>query len=191
MPRNGRDQINIAVDPGLKADWKQAVEETGRYDSLTQLIRQSVENELTRIGFRESIDLDLPAQESQAVEVDLTTIEEDLSEIKGELQEMGRRVEQINLATEAQQDSELMELASRLHGELPTVESPDELYGGLDTDSPEVNWRAEAARLANRVDEPEYDVTRALALLEQQVGRVKSTTIEFQDTPVTLHYVQQ
>jgi hypothetical protein len=191
MPRNGRAQINIAVDPDLKSDWKRAVDETGRYDSITQLIRQSVENELTRIGFRESMDYDIPDQGTNQQEVDLTGIEEELAELKREIKNVGERVEQIDLATEAQQDSELMELASQLHAELPRVESEEELYSGPRDDTDGVKWEAEKGLLSHKVDDTEYNVTRALSLLEQQVSRVKSTTVEHQNSPVTLHYVEQ
>lgn len=188
MPRKGRDQINIAVDPSLKEDWKQAVEETGRYDSLTQLIRQSVENELIRIGFREGFDQDIPRQESSEVDVDLSSIEDELSEMKEELRGVNHRIEQISLATDAQQDTELMELASDLHEELPRVESPE----GSTEESPADSGAREGQpwRLAKSIGEEEYDVTRALALLEQQMSRVKSTEVIVGGSPQHVYYVQ-
>ncbi|SFC32512.1 hypothetical protein SAMN05444422_1079 [Halobiforma haloterrestris] len=189
MPRNGRDQINIAVDPDLKADWERAIEETGRYDSMTQLIRQSVENELIRIGFREGIDVDIPDQNSQPADVDLSGVEAELSEVKEELRGVSQRIERISLATDAQQDTELMELASQLHDELPRVSDPETLSEQSPTESGA--WEGQPWRLAKSVDESEYDVTRALALLEQQMSRVKSTTVVVDGSPHNVYYVQQ
>ena len=170
MPRNGRDQINIALDPELKSDWKRAVEETGRYDSLTQLIRQSVENELIRIGF-------------------LNGVEAEISEMKEELRGVNQRIERISLATDAQQDTELMDLASTLHDELPRVDSPEDLSEKSPTESGA--WEGQPWRLAQDVDASEYDVTRALALLEQQMSRVKSTTVIVDGSPHNVYYVEQ
>ena len=189
MPRNGRDQINIALDPELKSDWKRAVEETGRYDSLTQLIRQSVENELIRIGFREGIDPDIPSQDTEPVDVDLSGVEAEISEMKEELRGVNQRIERISLATDAQQDTELMDLASTLHDELPRVDSPEDLSEKSPTESGA--WEGQPWRLAQDVDASEYDVTRALALLEQQMSRVKSTTVIVDGSPHNVYYVKQ
>jgi len=189
MPRNGRDQINIALDPELKSDWKRAVEETGRYDSLTQLIRQSVENGLIQIGFREGIDPDIPSQDTESVDVDLSGVEAEISEMKEELRGVNQRIERISLATDAQQDTELMDLASTLHDELPRVDSPEDLSEKSPTDSGA--WEGQPWRLAQDVDASEYDVTRALALLEQQMSCVKSTTVIVDGSPHNVYYVEQ
>jgi Arc/MetJ-type ribon-helix-helix transcriptional regulator len=42
-----KPQINIALDEGQKQKWKNRVEEEGEYSSLSQLIRTSVERELS------------------------------------------------------------------------------------------------------------------------------------------------
>lgn len=189
MPRNGREQINIAVEPDTKSEWKEAVEETGRYTTLTQLIRQSVENELTRIGFKEGVDADIPGQDSQQVDVDFSGIEAELSELKEELMGVSQKVERINLATDAQQDTELMELASTLHDELPRIEATEDLSEESPTESGA--WEGQPWRLAQDVDASEYDVTRALALLEQQMSRVKSTTVIVDGSPHNVYYVEQ
>jgi Arc/MetJ-type ribon-helix-helix transcriptional regulator len=189
MPRNGREQINIAVQPEVKTEWEDAIEETGRYESMTQLIRDSVENELIRIGFKEGITEDIPSGGSQSVDVDLGGIEDEIAEMKDELRGVSQRIERISLATDAQQDTELMDLASELHDELPRVADPESLSEESPTDSGA--WEGQPWRLAQDVDEPEYDVTRALALLEQQMSRVKSTTVIVDGSPHNVYYVQQ
>jgi Arc/MetJ-type ribon-helix-helix transcriptional regulator len=189
MARNGRDQINIAVQPKVKAEWEEAIEETGRYESMTQLIRDAVRNELIRIGYKDGVTEDIPRGNSQPVDVDLSGIEDEISEMKAELRGVNQRIERISLATDAQQDTELMDLASELHDELPRVTDPETL--SEDSPSESGAWEGQPWRLAQEVDRPEYDVTRALALLEQQMSRVKSTTVIVDGSPHNVYYVQQ
>lgn len=192
MPRSGRAQVNIAVDPDLKSDWQTAIDETGRWTSMTQLICQAVELELIRVGWHEAHDTGIQTTDDQSpIDVDLSGVEEQISELTRELRTLQDRVESIDLATSAMQDSELMELASELHSELPRVEKPEnELFWGDQHDAEHVNWEAEAGHLAQQVDATEFDVQRALALLSEQVSRVQSTTIEYNGSMVTLHYVK-
>lgn len=189
MPRNGREQINIALDPERKEEWKRALEETSRYDTLSNLIRESVNHELVRIGFKEGVEVEIPDEKSTKVDVDLSSIENEISEMKNELRSVTQRVEQISLATDAQQDTELMELASELHEELPRLESTEE----LSKESPNeiVAWEGQSWRLAQDVGESDYDVTRALALLEQQMSRVKSKEVIADGSPRNVYYVKQ
>ncbi|AUX08289.1 hypothetical protein AArcSl_0639 [Halalkaliarchaeum desulfuricum] len=189
MPRNGREQINIAVQPEVKSEWKDAIEETGRYESMTQLIRDSVENELRRIGYKEGVTEDIPSGDSQSIDVDMSGIEDEIAEMKAELRGVNQRIERISLATDAQQDTELMDLASELHDELPRVADPEAL-----SEEPPIEsgaWEGQPWRLAQEVDGSEYDVTRALALLEHQMSRVKSTTVIVDGSPHNVYYVQQ
>lgn len=189
MPRNGREQINIAVQPQIKSEWEDAIEETGRYESMTQLIRDAVENELIRIGYKEGVTEDIPSGGSQPTEVDMSGIEDEIAEMKEEIRGVNQRIERISLATDAQQDTELMDLASELHDELPRIADPEELSEDSPTESGA--WEGQPWRLAQEIDEPEYDVTRALALLEQQMSRVKSTTVIVDGSPHNVYYVQQ
>lgn len=121
--------------------------------------------------------------------MDFSGIEAELSELKEELRGVSQKVERINLATDAQQDTELMELASTLHDELPRVDSPDDLSEKSPTESGA--WKGQPWRLAQDVDASEYDVTRALALLEQQMSRVKSTNVIVDGSPHNVYYVEQ
>ena len=189
MPRNGREQINIAVKPEIKAEWEDAIKETGRYESMTQLIRDAVKNELIRIGYKEGVTKDIPDKESESVDVDMSGLEEEIAEMKEELRGVNQRIERISLATDAQQDSELMDLASELHDELPRIDSVED----LSEQSPDKSgaWEGQPWRLAQEVGESEYDVTRALALLEQQMSRVKNTTVIVDGSPHNVYYVQQ
>ena len=187
MPRNGRDQINIAVKPEIKSDWENAIEETGRYESMTQLIRDSVKNELIRIGYNEPITEEIPSGNSQSVDVDMSGIEDEIAEMKKELRGVSQRIERISLATDAQQDTELMQLASELHEILPRINDPETLSKEPPKESGA--WEGQPWHLARRVDEEEYDVTRALALLEQQMSRVKNTTVIADGSPHNVYYV--
>ena len=189
MPRDGRKQINIAVKPEIKAEWEGAIEETGRYESMTQLIRDAVKNELIRIGYKEGVSKDIPSRESESVDVDLSGMEDEIAEMKEELRGVNQRIERISLATDAQQDTELMDLASELHDELPRIESTEQLSEQPPDESGA--WQGQPWRLAQDVGESEYDVTRALALLEQQMSRVKSTNVIVDGSPHNVYYVQQ
>ena len=155
---------------------------------MTQLIRDSVENELIRIGYKEGITEDIPRGGSQSVDVDLGGIEDEIAELKDELRGVSQRIERISLATDAQQDTELMDLASELHDKLPRVADPESLSEESPTDSGA--WEEQPWRLAQDVGELN-DVTRALALLEQQMSRVKSTTVIVDGSPHNVYYVQQ
>ena len=187
MPRNGREQINIAVQPEVKSEWENAIEQTGRYESMTQLIRDSVKNELIRIGYNEAITENIPNENPQSVDVDMSGIEDEITEMKKELRGVSQRIERISLATDAQQNTELMELASELHEILPRISDPETLSEESTHDSGA--WEGQPWHLARRVSEEEYDVTRALALLEQQMSRVKSTTIIADGSPHNVYYV--
>lgn len=187
MPRNGREQINIAVQPQIKAEWEDAIEETGRYESMTHLIRDAVENELIRVGYKEGVKEDIPSGESQPVDVDMSGIEEEIAEMKEELRGVNQRIERISLATDAQQDTELMDLASELHDELPRIDDSVDISEKVNESGA---WNGQPWQLARVVDESEYDVTRALALLEQQMSRVKSTTVIADGSPHNVYYVE-
>lgn len=121
--------------------------------------------------------------------MDHSGIEAELSELKEELMGVSQKVERIDLVAGAQQDTELMELESELHHELPRIDSPEDLSEKSPTEFGA--WEAQPWRLAQDVDASEYDVTRALALLEQQMSRVKSTTVIVDGSPHNVYYVQQ
>ena len=81
--------------------------------------------------------------------MDLSGIEAELSELKEEVMGVSQKVKRINLATDVQQDTELMDLASALHDELPMVDSPEDLSEKSPTESGA--WEGQPWRLAQDV----------------------------------------
>jgi hypothetical protein len=59
---------------------------------------------------------------------------------------VSQKVKRINLATDAQQDTELMELASTLHNELPRIDATEDSLEESSTESGA--WEGQPWRLA-------------------------------------------
>jgi len=156
-----KDRVNLTVNPETKTEWDSAVEESTKYSSLSDLIRQSVAHELsdspgaaTAPDGRDTervVQPDVDTEILEQVTDTLDSIETTLSDLDDRL----TNVEQEVTAT-AQAD-----LRNRVFDSLPKVESDD----GPDGKS--------ADEIAGEIGADRDKVSTTLAKLQAQTGVVR------------------
>lgn len=174
-------QINLRAGAEQKARWEAYVEEAGRYNSLSELIRASVEAEISDQG-TEHPDLN-PALGNDVREIheDLDTVRKNVAWLRAQFQE----------------DVDISDLAQAVFDELeplPTVtrpiQVPDDVDMGADAYRQHLQIRSvvdpehadnpspqTAAAIAERLDTSPQRVEDAIAHLEEQFLPV--TVIEY------------
>lgn len=105
----GKTQVNLQIEEGQKEDWEEYIEESGRYNSLSGLIRGSVEAEISDEHSAENAT-------SPAMENDLQTMLEDVDRIRKD----------VRWLREQEQDAvDISDLAQDLFDELETLPQLD------------------------------------------------------------------
>lgn len=177
-------RVNAVVSESQREKWKNHVEQSGEYSSLSDLIRTGVERE---IQGRES---------NGSGEESIQT-----GEILDKLDELGSRFNSVesrlsSLESESKQDPEIGQLATEIYGILPDKEPgsdgwemkrndlKDELEaieeGYINGDSQSVHeslhgWRGTVKGLSNALNEPEYMVQKAIEKLLNDPIPVRET----------------
>lgn len=105
----GKTQVNLQIDEGQKEDWEKYIEESGRYNSLSGLIRGAVEAEISGGDAAENAT-------SPAMENDLQTMMEDIERVRKD----------VRWLREQEQDAvDISDLAQDLFDELETLPEPE------------------------------------------------------------------
>jgi Arc/MetJ-type ribon-helix-helix transcriptional regulator len=168
-----RTQINLVLSEQQKQKWKDNVaDNASQYQSLSHLVRVSVEKELS----------DDPQQEIQIPD-ELSEFGKHVQQLENELDEISTRLETVE--AEVKDDPRIKELASEIFRRLPTsVEEiqADEHDLGNRYGSPSHEESATVASgriedLASRLDEPELQIREALRLLQEDTAQVYTETI--------------
>lgn len=101
-------QIHIALDSEQKARWEEYVEESNTYDSVTNLIRQSVESQIGE-GSQSS------ASPSPAIAADIQDLKDDVESIQNDVSW---------LRNQSQDDVNISDLAQEVFDELEPLPQP-------------------------------------------------------------------
>jgi hypothetical protein len=148
-----KEQINIRVGSDKKERWKEIVEESPEYDSLTHLISLSVEKELSgeNGGTHGDASLDAEASDTlQQVAGSTDRIEGTLSEVQDRLRTVEQRIGQSNseVSVKAAIRETLDERPPDAHvEELPEDAPADAVVTGYEYDEFGLTSRQIAARL--------------------------------------------
>jgi hypothetical protein len=166
-----RARINFVVKPDQKQRWKRYTQEEGdEFQSLSQLVRRSVEKEINQSD--SVIDTDSNGHTSKIPE-----IVEGLQDLTKAVEDLDTRLRSIEQAV--RDDPEMRELANRVFELLPSQEELDEYEsivdeaGGKPPDS--VRNRENSGRiedLARAVGESDHRVRKALEKLQEDTHQV-------------------
>ncbi|MFT4950197.1 MAG: Arc/MetJ-type ribon-helix-helix transcriptional regulator, partial [Natronomonas sp.] len=166
MPR-----IDVQLDEDVHSDWKEHVESGNRYNTLTQLIRYSVAEQIKRDkgekGGAEDFD---PEKIQRAVDESIDSLRTDMRSMRNDIVETQRVVE--SMTDEEYHLSNAMEL----HDLVPKVSSIEEAVEGSESGS--VSDLEEDFRTKVSQDVSSSDIRIALARLENDVPQVKSAVID-------------
>ena len=154
-----KKSVRLEVPESMHSDWKDFVDESGEYSSLSGLIRSSVTRRIKEVRS----DRDRRA-ETVDVDVDLSNVEDSIFQIENRLSTIESEIQQLDLAS----TDISTELMHKIRYEIPVVGSADELHGDAGT----------IESLADVMDFDQYDIERALAKLEREAGIVESEVRE-------------
>lgn len=180
MPRK-TETVKVAVEPGQKEIWEEAVHETPEIDSLSSLVRVGVENQISGDAPREDDDDRLERHLKQLID-NQADIQMALTTLKDKVR---------NLEHEISEDKQLEEIGTALFEALPS-ESTLKAYWKEAQKMPE-NWfphdppddayeKPDAGRidlLAEALGHDEYEIRRALEYVRKETKRVR--TLETDD----------
>ncbi|TKX42471.1 hypothetical protein EXE41_17130 [Halorubrum sp. SD690R] len=160
-----RVQINFRVDEEQKKDWEEYIDHTGKYSSLTGLIRTAVEKEINGSG-----------EQQASVAPGLSA---DFQDLQTEIEEVRRDVAW--LREQRQDEVDISDLAQLVFDELEPLPEPDssvEVPEGVDTDA-KTYRRKEAARsviLPTDTAEADQDGrnSQTAAAIADQIGSKES-----------------
>lgn len=159
----GKVQINVQVDEEQKSDWEGFIEESGRYSSLSGLIRSAVEKEING-------DDAQPSMESPAISSDVQDLKDQVDRIRKDVRW---------LREQEQDEVDVSELAQQVFDELeelPSLSSSVEVPEGVD----EQEFRREQA--ASMVITPENETeTRNPQTSNEIAERVESRPDRVED----------
>ena len=166
MAEVDKDRVNLTVHPEKKAEWKDAVEESTEYSSVSDLIRQSVQHELegspgattagaaTAPAGREVE----PAQTEAQTEM-LKQLTDTLANIENTVSDLDDRLTNVEREVTA---TEQTDLKNKIFDSLPKADSDDGPDGKSAEDIAE-ELRADRER-----------VSATLAKLEEQTSVIKT-----------------
>ncbi|MWV64477.1 hypothetical protein GRS48_06515 [Halorubrum sp. JWXQ-INN 858] len=173
-----RMQVNFRVDEEQKDDWERYIDQTGKYSSLTGLIRTAVEKEIND-------DQTATPTESPAISADLQDLQDDIDRIQKDVRW---------LRDQRQQRVDISELAQEVYDHLeplpkPTAENEVPSSAEMDpkeyrrkeaartvilpsdsgkADDSRINWQT-PGRIADRIDSTESYVQDAIEHLQDQL----------------------
>ena len=174
MPPDSNEEISphirLRIDRDVKREWLEHIEESAELETLTDLIKDSVNRSIS--GEWELVNADTDTEIPTDLTDTLNGIDSRLEVIETQLDETA-----LGDADPSDQDlseQELMELARRCHDNLPVVQSGGhlrELTTHVDIQLP-VDLQAKVSGTAQDIsayiDEPVHQVRKALIYLERQ-----------------------
>lgn len=160
--------VAFRVDEGVKREWEDAAEGP-EYDSLSHLIRLSVQREITET---ETGEMDAQSGVSSGGDSEvldsLTRLERTVEDIQDEMKAVSRE----------SRSEELYNLEQVLLEILPSFDpSIDDLQNPADSNIEAVT----SEEIAARIDADEQDVSEALNRLSNNTGQVKALQTAFDD----------
>jgi Arc/MetJ-type ribon-helix-helix transcriptional regulator len=168
----GKVQINVQVDEKQKSDWEGFVEESGRYSSLSGLIRSAVEKEING-------DDAQPSMESPALSSDVQDLKDDVARIRKDVRW---------LREHEQDEVDISELAQQVFDELeelPLPSTPVEVPENADMDEQEFRRKQAASMVVTPEDENSsrnpQTVNAIAERVEPRQDRVKDAIDHLQD----------
>lgn len=163
-----KKQINLRVDSSQKEEWEEYIENSGRYSSLSGLIRASVEAEITGESDNEQASSPAQSQDIESMKQDLERVRKDVSWLRKQRQDA---VDISDLAQEVFDNLKpLPDVDSR-----DVDASPQELAGV--TGVQEYGSQTVQA-LAKQLDTEPSRIEDALNYLEDQFMPVEEVTVE-------------
>lgn len=178
----GKVQINVQVDEEQKADWETHVEDSGRFGSLSDLIRASVESEIND-------DREDEESVSPGLESDVQKITEDLARVRKDVQWLRQQEQDETDISELAQD--VFDILEPLPEPTGPVEIPDDVEdeqayrrqsAAIPVVEPESNgddrFPQTLSAIADRVGSTEPEVRDALDHLQDQFLPVVEVEIE-------------
>lgn len=162
-------QINLRVDEAQKEDWEEYIAEQGRFSSLSELIRASVEAEISED--QSSNDGAAPGLAN-----DLQTVKQDLERVRKDVQWL-REQEQ-----DAVDVSELAQEVFDALEPLPSPASPVDVPVGIDMDKQEYRRKRAAESVIQPADSEEAAESGANPQTARALGeRVNATPEQVRD----------
>jgi len=105
-------QVNIRIKESTKADWEDYLEDSGRVHTITDLIKVSVDEKLSREEEEEEV-----AGVSPALDNDIQDLKDELSEIRKDVDWLRKQ---------EQDDVDISELAQEVYDNLEVLPEPTE-----------------------------------------------------------------
>jgi hypothetical protein len=166
----GKTQVNLQIDEDQKEDWEEYIEESGRYNSLSGLIRGAVEAEISGEGAAENVT-------SPAMENDIQTMMEDIERVRKD----------VRWLREQEQDAvDISDLAQDLFDELETLPEPESsIEIPSDVEDEETYRKQRAASIALTPDGPGEKNPQTASALAERLGttedRIQDAVDHLQD----------
>lgn len=166
-------QVSLRISEEKKEEWKQAVENSDEYDSLTHLIELAVHHETAD----QWILLSRVNAFAEGVEFDTSKITSSIDDVFNEVREMRSQMDQIEAVAEVMKSEQLRELALEANNVLPTAADPTDLddKGTTGSGHPADIQRA----LSGEFDDTgRADLQLALDFLAYQYSNVEAAEID-------------
>jgi tetrahydromethanopterin S-methyltransferase subunit B len=166
----GRTQLNVRIDEEQKEEWQTHAEETDRYRSVSDLVRQAVFNQIVRDRDGGSDGESPSPTPNGRIDEALTEI----SEVKTRLEDLEQATADVRRAVKANQDR--TDLESEVYALLPTTDPSSEDWHNLPQgDREETHYTAE--QIAGALDIDERLARDACQSLYEDVGHVRITNV--------------
>lgn len=171
---NGKERVNLLIDSGLKADWKDHVEQSDQHTSLSQLIRFAVAQEMRGAQGGEQASVDDELKEAVYDMVDSNR------RVESRFDDVDDRLKSVESAV-SEPPAELKDLMGDVFEVLPTEYETTWKTGSIDIDDGGDYHGPETGRvsdIADHLDEQTYSVRRAIEQIQDENSLVESTIIE-------------
>ena len=169
----GRTQLNIRVDAEQKAEWHTHAEETDRYRSVSDLVRQAVFNQIVR----DEGDGPDGGSSSKAPNGRIDEALTEISEVKTRLEDLERTTADVHRAVKANQQQDMTELESEVYAHLPKVDPSSEDWNRLPQEDRE-RAKYTAEQLAEVLDTDERLALDACQALYEDMSHVRITKVD-------------
>ena len=169
----GRTQLNIRVDKEQKEEWQDHAEETDRYRSVSDLVRQAVFNQI----IRDSDGGPDRVSESHTPNGRIDEALTEISEVKTRLEDLEQTTADVHRAVKANQQQDMTELESEVYAHLPKVDPSSEAWHKLPQgDRERAKYTAE--QLAEVLDIDERLALDACQALYEDMSHVRITKVD-------------
>lgn len=163
-------QINFRVDASQKEEWEEFIDESGRFSSLSGLIRAAVEKEISD-GQAEEI------AQNPALSSDVNELKENIERIENDVRWLRRQ---------QQDEVDISDLAQEVFDTLETLPDPPSSYLPEEVEDAQTFRRKEAARMviqpANEDESPSPQTAKAIAdQLDIEPGDVRDAIDHLQE----------